>query len=329
MERIMSASSKIIKAPVATEMASFEEFFKTTMDSKIPLLQTIVNYVLRRKGKQLRPTIVFLTAKLNGAVSDNTYVAASMIELLHTATLIHDDVVDEAYERRGALSINAMWRSKIAVLLGDFLLAKGLQLSVDTNSFDLLRIMSEAVKEMSEGELLQIEKARKLDITEDVYFDIIRKKTATLIASCAANGAQSVRATPEIVQKMKQYGEYIGIAFQLKDDLFDYQEKPLIGKPTGNDIKEKKMTLPLIFALNQTSKGEKSRILKLVRNAQSKPQNVAEVIDFVALSGGISYTEQKMHEYKDKAIAILDDYPDSDVKNALVELAHYTTQRSK
>lgn len=325
----MSASSKIIKAPVAIEMASFEEFFKKTMATKIPLLQTIVSYVLRRKGKQLRPTIVFLTAKLNGTVNDNTYVAASMIELLHTATLIHDDVVDEAYERRGALSINAMWRSKIAVLLGDFLLARGLQLSVETNSFDLLRIMSEAVKEMSEGELLQIEKARKLDITEDVYFEIIRKKTATLIASCAANGAQSVGADPEIVQRMKQYGEYIGIAFQLKDDLFDYQHTNLVGKPTGNDIKEKKMTLPLIHALSKASSSEKKRIISLVRNARSKPKNVGEVVDFVAQSGGIDYTEKMMYKYRDKAIEQLQSYPESEVKEALIELAHYTTKRNK
>ncbi len=325
----MSASSKIIKAPVAEEMASFEEFFKNTMTSKIPMLQTIVSYVLRRKGKQLRPTIVFLTAKLNGTISENTYVAASMIELLHTATLIHDDVVDEAYERRGALSINSMWRSKIAVLLGDYLLARGLQLSVDTNSFDLLRIMSEAVKEMSEGELLQIEKARKLDINEEVYFDIIRKKTATLIASCAANGAQSVSASPEVVQRMKQYGEYIGIAFQLKDDLFDYQHTNFVGKPTGNDIKEKKMTLPLIHALSLSSKDERKRVLKLVREARSKPQNVGTVVDFVTASGGIAYTEKLMFDYRDKAIAILSEYPETDVKAALIELAHYTTQRSK
>lgn len=325
----MSASSKIIKAPVAAEMASFEDFFKRTMESKIPLLQTIVSYVLRRKGKQLRPTIVFLTAKLNGTVNENTYVAASMIELLHTATLIHDDVVDEAYERRGSLSINAMWRSKIAVLLGDYLLARGLLLSVDTNSFELLKIMSEAVKEMSEGELLQIEKARKLDITEDVYFEIIRKKTATLIASCAANGAKSVGASSEVVKQMKLYGEYIGIAFQLKDDLFDYQEKPLIGKPTGNDIKEKKMTLPLIHALNSASKDERKKVLKLVRDARSKPRNVVDVISFVASGGGIDYTEKRMYEYRDKAIDILNNYPDSETKSALVELAHYTTQRSK
>lgn len=310
-------------------MASFEDFFKTAMSSKIPMLQTIVNYVLRRKGKQLRPTIVFLTAKLNGTINNRTYVAASMIEMLHTATLIHDDVVDEAYERRGALSINAMWRSKIAVLLGDYLLARGLQISVDTNSYDLLRIMSEAVKEMSEGELLQIEKARKLDITEEVYFDIIRKKTATLIASCAANGAQSVDADPETVQRMKLYGEYVGVAFQLKDDLFDYQQTNLVGKPTGNDIKEKKMTLPLIYALNQVSSAERKQILKLVRGARSKPKNVAEVVSFVSQSGGIAYTEQLMNEYRDKAIAILDAYPESSVKAALVELAHYTTQRNK
>lgn len=310
-------------------MASFEDYFKSAMASKIPFLQTIVNYVLRRKGKQLRPTIVFLTAKLNGTINEKTYVAASMIEMLHTATLIHDDVVDEAYERRGALSINAMWRSKIAVLLGDYLLARGLQISVDTSSFELLRIMSEAVKEMSEGELLQIEKARKLDITEEVYFDIIRKKTATLIASCAANGAQSVDAAPEVVARMKQYGEYIGIAFQLKDDLFDYQHTNLVGKPTGNDIKEKKMTLPLIHALQQSSKQERSRVLKLVRGASSKPKNVGEVVSFVAASGGIAYTEKLMHEYRDKAIAVLAEYPENDVKAALVELAHYTTQRSK
>lgn len=310
-------------------MASFEEFFKSTMSSKIPLLQTIVDYVLRRKGKQLRPTIVFLTAKLNGQVNEGTYVAASMIEMLHTATLIHDDVVDEAYERRGAFSVNALWRSKVAVLLGDYMLARGLQLSVETSSFELLRIMSDAVKEMSEGELLQLEKSRKLDITEEVYFDIIRKKTATLMASCAANGAQSVGATPEVVQRMKQYGEYLGIAFQLKDDLFDYEEKNLIGKPTGNDIKEKKMTLPLIYALASSPKSEQRHILKLVREARSNPKNVATVVAFVESKGGLDYTQQKMDEYCQKALSMLGTYPDSEVKAALAALVEYVSVRKK
>ena len=325
----MSSSSRLIKAPVAAEMASFEEFFKSTMSSKIPLLQTIVDYVLRRKGKQLRPTIVFLTAKLNGQVNEGTYVAASMIEMLHTATLIHDDVVDEAYERRGAFSVNALWRSKVAVLLGDYMLARGLQLSVETSSFELLRIMSDAVKEMSEGELLQLEKSRKLDITEEVYFDIIRKKTATLMASCAANGAQSVGATPEVVQRMKQYGEYLGIAFQLKDDLFDYEEKNLIGKPTGNDIKEKKMTLPLIYALASSPKSEQRHILKLVREARSNPKNVATVVAFVESKGGLDYTQQKMDEYCQKALSMLGTYPDSEVKAALAALVEYVSVRKK
>lgn len=325
----MSASSQIIKAPVAKEMASFEDFFKSTLSSKIPLLQTIVNYLLRRKGKQLRPTIVFLTAKLNGEINRSTYIAASMTEMLHTATLIHDDIVDEAYERRGCFSVNALWRSKIAVLLGDYMLARGLQLSVENKAFDLLGIISEAVKEMSEGELLQLEKSRKLDIDEEVYFDIIKKKTATLMASCAANGAQSVGASPEVVQQMKQYGEYIGIAFQLKDDMFDYQKKNLIGKPTGNDIKEKKMTLPLIFALSKAEKGEQKRILKLVRHARSKPENVTEVIRFVVANDGLTYTQRKMEEYCEKAIEILQPYPQSDVKTALIELVNYIGNREK
>jgi len=318
-----------IKRPIEHDVNDFEPFFKKSMSSKVPLLDVITNYLYRRKGKQLRPMIVFLSAGLNGKISQSTYVAAGMIELLHTATLIHDDVVDEAYERRGFFSINALWRSKIAVLVGDYMLSRGLLLAIEKNEIELLRIMSEAVKDMSEGELLQIERSRKMDIDEETYYEIIKKKTASLLASCAANGASSVGSSPEAIQQMKDFGQYLGMAFQIKDDLFDYQPKGIIGKPTGNDIKEKKLTLPLIYSLSKSSSKEQSEILKLVRNSKKNPKAVERVIEFVKQKGGLEYTEKKMLEFKSKALEVLALYPESEFRSSLEKLTEYIVERSK
>lgn len=316
-----------IKAPVAKEMDEFEVKFKSSMKSSVPLLDKITQYIVKRKGKQLRPMFVFLSAKVCGEMNDSTYRAASLIELLHTATLVHDDVVDDSNERRGFFSVNALWKNKIAVLVGDFLLSRGLLLSVDNKDFHLLGLVSNAVREMSEGELLQIEKARKLDIDEKVYYEIIRKKTASLIASCCACGAASVTTDQSVIGKMQSFGEAVGIAFQIKDDLFDYGDGSNIGKPTGIDIKEKKMTLPLIYALNNASFLEKRRIINIVKNNNNNPKKVAEVIDFVIKSGGIQYAETKMNEYKNKAIDLISSFPDSPSKNSLIGLVKYTTER--
>jgi octaprenyl-diphosphate synthase len=318
-----------IKKPVGNDLNEFESFFHNAMSSKIPLLDVITNYIYRRKGKQLRPLIVFLTAGLNGKINQSTYVAAGMIEILHTATLIHDDVVDEAYERRGFFSINALWRSKIAVLVGDYLLSKGLLLAIEKNEIELLRIMSQAVKDISEGELLQIERSRKMDIDEGIYYEIIQKKTASLLASCAANGASSVSASPETIQRMKDFGTNMGMAFQIKDDLFDYQPKGLIGKPTGNDIKEKKLTLPLIYSLSKVGKKEQSAVLKLVRESKKNGKAVDKVVDFVRVNGGIDYATSKMNEFRDKAKQILSLYPESECRLALELLTDYVVERSK
>ena len=275
----------------------------------------------------MRPMFVILTAKLLGDINSSTYIAASLIEILHTASLIHDDVVDESHERRGFLSINAIWKSKIAVLLGDYLLSRGMLLAVDNKEYELLKIVSKAVKEMSEGELLQIQKSRKLNITEEQYYEIIRKKTAALIASCTACGAKSVNSDDETVEKMWQFGEYIGMAFQIKDDLFDYQHKSIIGKPVGNDIKEKKLTLPLIYALSNNN-SESKRILNLVKNNRKKSRNIKEVIDYVKRSGGIEYSTNRMIEYKNKALDVIQDYPDSDIKESLISLIDFVTLRT-
>lgn len=320
---------KEIKALIGPEMKDFEGFFKKAVKTNVPLLDIVMNYIIRRKGKQMRPMFVFLTAKLIGEVNNSTYTAATLIELMHTATLVHDDVVDDADKRRGFFSINALWKSKIAVLTGDFLLSKGLLLAIENKEFELLEIVSEAVKEIAEGELLQIEKSRKLDITEETYFEIIYKKTATLIASCTASGARSAKANDSEMQKLKEFGKYAGIAFQIKDDLFDYQKTNLTGKPTGNDIQEKKMTLPLIYALNNSEKSEKRRILKIIQRHNSNKEKVGEVIDFVKSKGGLEYTEQKMLEYKDKAIEILVDFRESPAKKALTDLVEYITTRDK
>jgi octaprenyl-diphosphate synthase len=318
-----------IKVPVEKEMAEFEAYFSKTMRSDIPLLNIILNYILRRKGKQMRPLLVFLTAKLNGDISESAFVAATFIELLHTASLVHDDVVDDANERRGALSINALWNSKIAVLVGDYMLSKGMLISVEKNRFDMLEIVSEAVKSMSEGELLQLQKSRKLNIKEEDYFKIILSKTAALLSACTACGARSVSDDLETIQIMKEFGENIGIAFQIRDDILDYEGTGLTGKKVGNDIKERKITLPLIHALEQSPSSKKKQILGIVKNRKKTKSEIAEVISFVSDYGGIEYAELKMNQYRDKALAILDSYPESDVKESLKEFVHYTTSRKK
>jgi octaprenyl-diphosphate synthase len=311
-------------------MELFEKKFLLSMSSKVSLLNRITQYVVNRKGKQMRPMFVFLIAKMtnNGEVNERTYRGASVIELIHTATLVHDDIVDESNKRRGFFSINALWKNKIAVLVGDYLLSKGLLLSIDNNDFDLLKIISVAVREMSEGELLQIEKARKLDITEAVYYEIIRQKTATLIAACCAMGAQSVNAPKKEVKLMREFGELIGMAFQIKDDLFDYgQEK--IGKPTGIDIKEQKMTLPLIYTLKNCSEKEKNWIINSMKNFNKDKKRVKELIAFVRSNGGLEYAVSKMKEYQQKALLLIQDYPDSSYKESLKIMVNYVINREK
>lgn len=318
-----------IKAPIKKEMEEFESFFKSSIKTKVPLLDHITNYILRRKGKQLRPILVFLTAKIIGDPNKSTFNAAALIELLHTATLIHDDVVDDSYERRGYFSLYAVWKTKISVLVGDYLLSRGLLLAVAEKEFKQLEIVSEAVKEMSEGELFQIQKIRKLNITEKEYFDIIRKKTATLMIACAASGASSVSSDQEKINSLKLYAEHAGLAFQIKDDIFDYQKKGLIGKPIANDIKEKKLTLPLIHALSNASSGEKREILGLIRKNNNNSVKIQKVIDFVINKKGVEYAVGKMNEHKQKAIASLSEFPDNEAKKSLIDLAGYITERNK
>ena len=319
-----------IKDPVNKEMELFESKFRDSMSSKVALLNRITYYIVNRKGKQMRPMFVFLTAKLlnNGEVNERTYRGASVIELIHTATLVHDDVVDESNKRRGFFSINALWKNKIAVLVGDYLLSKGLLLSIDNGDFDLLRIISVAVREMSEGELLQIEKARRLDITEEVYYNIIRQKTATLIAACCSMGACSVLPESRDVETFRKFGEYCGMAFQIKDDLFDYGEQK-IGKPTGIDIKEQKMTLPLIYTLNTCAKSEKKWLINSVKNHNRDKKRVKEVIAFVKERGGLTYAEDKMHEFKKSAMDLLLTYPKSPYRDALELMVDYVVDRKK
>jgi len=311
-------------------MELFEKKFYESMSSKVALLNRITYYIVNRKGKQMRPMFVFLTAKLlnNGEVNERTYRGASVIELIHTATLVHDDVVDDSNKRRGFFSVNALWKNKIAVLVGDYLLSKGLLLSIDHGDFDLLKIISVAVREMSEGELLQIEKARRLDITEEVYYDIIRQKTATLIAACCSLGACSVKPDSEDVEKFRKFGELIGMAFQIKDDLFDYGEER-IGKPTGIDIKEQKMTLPLIFVLNKCTKAEKKWLINSIKNHNKDKKRVKQVIAFVKDNGGLDYAVKKMLAYKEEALTLLDTYPDSDYKSSLKLMVNYVVDRKK
>ena len=324
----MSIVSKI-KYPIKDEMKLFEKKFKQSLQSKVPLLDRIMHYIIKRKGKQMRPMFVFLTAQLFGEVNDKSYRAASLIELLHTATLVHDDVVDEANLRRGFFSVNALWKNKIAVLVGDFLLSKGLLLSVENEDYDLLKIVSSAVKDMSEGELLQIEKARKLDIEESVYFDIIRKKTAVLISSCCACGASSMNQNKEIIKKLYLFGEKVGIAFQIKDDLFDYTQSSFIGKPTGIDIREQKMTLPLIYTLNNVDKKTKNGIINTVKNHHKNDKKVAELIVLVKDTGGLKYASEIMKNYQKEALTILSEFPDSAAKNSLELLVDYVITREK
>ncbi|MFI5142162.1 MAG: polyprenyl synthetase family protein [Bacteroidia bacterium] len=308
-------------------MEIFEEKFRDSMKSTVPLLDKITKYIVKRKGKQIRPMFVFLSAKCLGEINESTYRAAALIELLHTASLVHDDVVDDSNERRGFFSLNALWKNKIAVLVGDFLLTNGLSLALDNDDFHLLKIANNAVRQMSEGELLQIEKARRLDISEEIYFEIIKNKTAALIAACCASGAASVSSDEKLVSLFKEFGTLTGIAFQIKDDLFDFGTDELIGKPTGIDIKEKKMTLPLIFALNKSSAKEKRMIINIIKNHNTKSDKVRQVIEFVISSGGIEYANKIMNEYKDKALAILKNVPLSPAKESLESLIKYSIER--
>ncbi|WP_055447906.1 polyprenyl synthetase family protein [Lacinutrix mariniflava] len=319
-----------IKQPIAYEMDLFEQKFRLAMASKVALLNRITHYIVNRKGKQMRPMFVFLVAKMvsNGDVKDRTYRGASVIELIHTATLLHDDVVDDSNKRRGFFSINALWKNKIAILIGDYLLSKGLLLSIDNEDFDLLKIISVAVKEMSEGELLQIEKARRLDITEDVYYEIIRQKTATLIAACCSLGAASVKPDSPEVETMRKFGELIGMAFQIKDDLFDYGTKS-IGKPVGIDIKEQKMTLPLIHVLNIVSKKEKKWLINSIKNHNKDKKRVSEVIAFVKDNGGLEYAVTKMKNFQTEALQILQQFPDSEYRSSLELMVNYVIERKK
>lgn len=324
----MSITLDHIKAPIAKELELFEQKFRDSMKSNTPLLDAITRYIVKSKGKQVRPMFVFLSAKMFGDITEKTYRAAALIELLHTATLVHDDVVDDSYERRGFFSINALWKNKIAVLVGDYLLSKGLLLSISNKDFGMLELVSDAVREMSEGELLQIEKTRKLNISEEVYFEIIRQKTATLISSACACGAASSGVSAEEVSRMKLFGEKIGIAFQIKDDLLDYSTDDT-GKPKGMDIKEKKMTLPIIYLLNHASTADRRKVINTIKNFHDQKEKVNEIISMVLKSGGIEYATSKMNLYKDDALKLLTSFPDSPSRKSLEELVDFTTSRKK
>jgi octaprenyl-diphosphate synthase len=324
----MSLNLKEIQAPIAHEMMEFEKKFRDSMKSKVLLLDRIMTYIVKRKGKQMRPMFVFLSAGVATGINESTYRGAALIELLHTATLVHDDVVDDAHYRRGFFSINALWKNKIAVLVGDYLLSRGLLLSIEFGDHELLKIVSNAVREMSEGELLQMEKARKLDIDEEIYYDIIRQKTASLIASCCAVGAASSGTDLATIEQMKLFGEKVGMAFQIKDDLFDYGTAE-IGKPLGIDIKEKKMTLPLIYALRNASWVEKKKIIFIIKNQSHKSKKVQEVITFVKASGGIEYAQAVMEKFYDEALEILGTFKDSTYKNSLRDLVQFTIMRER
>lgn len=318
-----------IKQPVNKHLAHFEGYFRENLKSNVALLDIITKYIVKRKGKQIRPLFVFLTAGMLGEINESTNRAAALIELMHTATLVHDDVVDDSHMRRGAFSINALWKNKIAVLVGDYLLSKGLLISLENKEFQILEIITKAVKQMSEGELLQLEKARKLDINEEVYFDIITKKTAVLIAACLASGAASVKQEQQTIDKMWQAGINAGIAFQIKDDLFDYLETNIIGKPVGNDIKERKLTLPLIYALKNASTNEQKHILKLLKKKKKTDKIVSEIHNFAISKGGMEYSEKVMLNYKNKAIEILSNIPQNDFKKSLIDLINFSVERKK
>jgi octaprenyl-diphosphate synthase len=317
---------ELAKKVIGAELELFEKHFKDAVKSRVSLLDRIMQYIVKRKGKQMRPMFVLLSAKLHGEINDSSYRAASLVELLHTATLVHDDVVDEAFERRGFFSINALWKNKIAVLVGDYLLSKGLLLSLENKDFTILTILSNAVKNMSEGELLQMEKTRNLNFDESVYYEIINGKTASLLASSCAAGASSVSNDSEVIEQMRAFGENVGMAFQIKDDLFDYGEAK-VGKPTGNDIKEKKLTLPLIHILQKVTPALKKKIIFIVKNNNNDKAQVKFVIDNVVSNGGIEYATEKMIEYRDKALTILYSFPKSSCRDALEELVRYTTDR--
>jgi octaprenyl-diphosphate synthase len=317
-----------IKAPISDHIEAFEGKFRASMKSTVPLLDTITRYIIKRKGKQMRPMFVFLSAGLCGTVNESTFRAASLIELLHTATLVHDDVVDDSNLRRGFFSLNALWKNKIAVLVGDYLLSRGLLLALEQDEFELLKIVSNAVREMSEGELLQMEKARKMDIREDIYFDIIRKKTATLIASCCACGASSVHVSKEQIQALWNFGEHVGIAFQIKDDLFDYEYNNATGKPNGTDIRDQKMTLPLIYLLNHSDFMEKRWIINTVKNHHDDAAKVSKLIEKVVARGGIAYANEKMLEYRKQSLDILSEFPDNKYRKSLEQLVMFTTERT-
>lgn len=324
----MVKTLKLIKAPIEQELQQFESHFREAMRSPVPLLDKITYYIVRRKGKQVRPMFVFLCAKLCGTVSDSTFVAASLVEVLHTATLVHDDVVDDSNERRGFFSINALWKNKVAVLVGDFLFSQGMNLALKNKEFRLLEIMSNAITAMSEGELLQIEKARRLDIQEDIYYEIIRQKTASLIASACAAGAASATPNDQTIELIRQFGEKIGIAFQIRDDLFDFGVDD-VGKPLGIDIKEKKMTLPLIYALDKASRPEKRKIINTIRRHSENPDRVREVIDFVRASGGLEYAERVMYRFRDEAFELLYQFPENEIRQSLEDLVIFVTDRKK
>lgn len=323
----MTSVDQIMK-PVSSEMEEFEVRFRESMKSNVALLDKISHYIVKRKGKQMRPLFIFLSAKMLGKVNDQTYVASSLVELLHTATLVHDDVVDDANERRGFFSINALWKNKIAVLVGDYMLSRVLLLSIEKNNTRLLEIVARAVREMSEGELLQIEKARKLDITEEIYFEVIRQKTASLIATCCEAAAVSVDRE-DMAPTMRQFGELVGLAFQVKDDIFDYGTPNNIGKPTGNDIREQKMTLPLIYALNHSSKEVRRELTSIVKNHNEDSVKVKRAIELVIAAGGIEYAHEKMMEFKNQALTLIKDIPESEAKSSLIGLVEYTTLRTK
>jgi octaprenyl-diphosphate synthase len=317
---------KISQVILREELLAFEKQFREAVKSQVPLLDRIMRFIVNRKGKQLRPMFVLLSAKLCGPVNDTTYRAASLVELLHTATLVHDDVVDESLERRGFFSTYALWKSKVSVLVGDYLLAKGMLLSLDHDDFRILQLFSSAIRQMSEGELLQMEKSRSLNLKEETYYDIIRGKTASLLASACAVGAYSATQDETITEKMRVFGEKVGMAFQIKDDLFDYGSDK-IGKPTGNDIREKKLTLPLIYTLNNTDNATRRQLIYIIKNQNKDPEKVQQVINTVKQTGGIEYTQQVMYRYRDEALAILHEFDNIEIRNGLEELVRFTTDR--
>ena len=318
-----------IKKPIAKELNAFNSYFSSSVKGSSPLINITTHFILRRKGKQMRPMFVFLTSSMLGGINARSFTAATLIELLHTATLIHDDVVDESFERRGFFTINALWKSKIAVLTGDYLLAKGLLLTVKNKDYDMLEIVSRAVKEMSEGELDQIQKTKKLNITEKDYFSIIRMKTASLFSACTECGAKAVTDNETVIDAMRRFGESLGIAFQIRDDIFDYQYNGIAGKPAGNDLKEKKLTLPVIYTLSQSSPAERIKLRSTIRRAGKDRRAIKKIIDLINDKGGIDYASTVMKEYKQKALAILNDFPDNEARNSLMQLVEYAIERKK